>query len=75
MIQKTFSERWNINMTSDEIKIYIDARNKELSADEIIKMVDVSQNPQINSMRYQNGVYEMWDQDGQYFMFRKRTWH
>lgn len=61
-------------MTSEEIKKYISVRNGELSSDEIIAVVNVSDNPSINHIIYENDRYQMWDRDGNYFTFIKRLW-
>lgn len=35
-------------MTSDEIELFINSRYGELSSDEILKLMDVDENPQID---------------------------
>lgn len=62
-------------MTSSEISSYIDIRNGELCSDEILDMVDVSRNPQINHIVYENGIWNMWDNVGTHFTFRQRNWN
>lgn len=61
-------------MTSTEIQQYISARNGELSSDEILIVTDVHRNPQINHIIYENGAYQMWDENGTHFIFQKRNW-
>ena len=61
-------------MTSSEIKHYIEARNHELCADEILHIVDTSRNEQIDHIIYENGEWKIWDKYGNYFSFRKRLW-
>lgn len=61
-------------MNSNELSSYIDVRNGELSADEILKAIDVCNNPQINHIIYENGTWDMWDDKGNKFSFIKRKW-
>lgn len=46
-------------MTSSELSSYIGIRNDELCSDEILDVVDVSRNPQINHIVYENGIWNM----------------
>jgi len=62
-------------MTSQEIETYIGVRNGELSSDEILRIIDVSRNPSINHIIFENGTYVMWDINGTKFNFKMRTWH
>ena len=59
-------------MFSYEIKQYLKNRNYELSSDEILDMIDISKNPQIDHIIYDNSIYQMWDNDGNYFKFKSR---
>lgn len=61
-------------MTSSEIKNYINTRHGELCTDEILHIIDVSRNPQIDHINYENGKWQMWDNEGAHFEFRKRDW-
>lgn len=62
-------------MNSEEIESFISVRNGELSSDEILKITDISRNPNINHIIYENGTYIMWDKNGTRFSFTMRTWH
>lgn len=61
-------------MRSEELAQYIAARYGELNRDEIAKVTDITENPQINHIIYENGVWNMWDSNGWNFQFRKRNW-
>lgn len=61
-------------MTSPELKQFIAVRCGELSQDELHKVLDVSDNPQIDHIILKNGIWNMWDKDGNNFQFRKRDW-
>lgn len=61
-------------MLSYEMKKYIENRNYELNSEEILNIIDVSKNPQINHIIYENNLYKVWDKDGNYFEFKNRTW-
>ena len=61
-------------MTSDEIELFINSRYGELSSDEILKLMDVDENPQIDHIIFENGTWIMWDNTGREFYFKKRTW-
>lgn len=62
-------------MSSSEIADYIKIRNGELGNDEILEMIDISKNPQIDHISYENGVWNMWDNIGMHFTFHKRNWN
>ena len=62
-------------MTSQEITQYINARNGELSSDEILQVIDPTRNSQLNHIVYENGVWNLWDDRGIHFSFIKRNWH
>lgn len=62
-------------MTSSEISDYIKHRNGELCVDEILEVIDVSRNPQIDHIVYENDVWKMWDNTGICFTFKKRDWN
>lgn len=57
-----------------ELDEYIGIRGGELCADEVLRAVDVSENPQIDHIVYENGQWEMWDREGKCFKFKKRDW-
>lgn len=61
-------------MTPNDIKYYIDSRNGELSADEILYVIDISRNEQIDHIVYENGIWNVWDKNGNYYTFVKRNW-
>lgn len=62
-------------MSSSEIADYIKIRNGELGNDEILEMIDISKNPQIDHISYENSVWNMWDNTGMHFTFHKRNWN
>lgn len=61
-------------MADEELRYYINSRNGELSSDEILKVIDIARNPQLNHINYENGKWQVWDVNGNYYEFRKRTW-
>lgn len=61
-------------MTSYRMTNYINARNKELSSDEILEVIDIEKNPQIDHIEYQNNTWNVWDNLGNHFNFKKRQW-
>lgn len=61
-------------MNSEKLMEYINLRNGELCADEILKVTDTSENPQINHIVYENNIWNMWDVTGTRFTFIKRDW-
>lgn len=61
-------------MTSSEISSYINIRHGELCSDEILHIIDTTRNPQIDHIVYENGVWNMWDKNGEQFTFKKRGW-
>lgn len=61
-------------MTSYRMTNYINARNKELSSDEILEVIDIEKNPQIDHIEYQNNTWNVWDNLGNHFNFKKREW-
>lgn len=61
-------------MTSYELSQYISERNGELSNDEILQVVDTSRNQQLDHIVYENGIWDVWDNIGMHFSFRKRNW-
>lgn len=61
-------------MKSYEIQNYVNVRNHELNSDEILFATDVSKHPQIDHIVYENGKYEVWDNEGYYWWFTKRNW-
>lgn len=58
-------------MTNDEIREYINIRCGYLGGDEIIKIVNTDDKPQIDHVKYE--VYEnkihLWSKDGEHFEF------
>lgn len=61
-------------MTSFNITNYINVRNGELSSDEILEIIDIEKNPQIDHIEYQNNTWNIWDNLGSHFSFKKREW-
>ena len=61
-------------MTTSEIDSYIKTRYAELCMDEILHIVDTERNPQINHIIYENNIWQIWTDKGDYFTFKKRSW-
>ena len=61
-------------MNHEELEYYIRCRNAQLSSDELLEVLDISKNPQLNHIIYENGVWTAWDTNGHYYEFRKRNW-
>lgn len=61
-------------MTSFNMTNYINVRNGELSSDEILEVIDTEKNPQIDHIEYQNNIWNIWDNLGGHFSFKKREW-
>ena len=61
-------------MTPSELRNYIDIRNGELCADEILTVLDKIQSSDIDHIEYHSGQWEMWNPHGDYYTFRKREW-
>ena len=61
-------------MTHEELDYYIRSRYGYLSSDEILHVVDTSNNPQLNHIVYENNIWKLWDINGNYYEFRKRIW-
>lgn len=59
-------------MKSSELSNFIEVRNRALSSDEILNVIDAEQNPQIDHIIYENGLWQIWDKEGNYFSFVKR---
>lgn len=59
-------------MKSSELSNFIEVRNRALSSDEILNVIDTEQNPQIDHIIYENGLWQIWDKEGNYFSFVKR---
>lgn len=62
----------NINM--QPLKDYINERHGQLSSDEILHVLDDRNYSEIDHFEKVNGVYKMWNEDGEYFQFTKREW-
>lgn len=61
-------------MNKEEINYYLRVRNNELCMDEILHIIDPRNNPQIDHIIYENGMWQMWDKDGNYYNFSRRKW-
>lgn len=61
-------------MTHEELQYYISSRYGQLSSDEILEILDISKNPQLNHIVYENDIWKAWDADGHYYEFSKRNW-
>ena len=61
-------------MNHKELEYYIRSRNAQLSSDELLEVLDISKNPQLNHIIYENEMWKAWDADGNYYEFRKRNW-
>lgn len=56
------------------LRDYIDARHGQLSSDEILRVLDDRNYPEIDHFEKVNGIYKLWSEDGEYFEFTKREW-
>lgn len=61
-------------MNHEELEYYIRSRNAQLSSDELLEVLDISKNPQLNHIIYENEMWKAWDADGNYYEFWKRNW-
>lgn len=61
-------------MNHEELEYYIRSRNAQLSSDELLEVLDISKNPQLDHIIYENEMWKAWDSDGNYYEFRKRNW-
>lgn len=61
-------------MNHEELQYYIRSRNAQLSSDELLEVLDISKNPQLDHIIYENEMWKAWDADGNYYEFRKRNW-
>lgn len=61
-------------MNHEELEYYIRLRNAQLSSNELLEVLDISKNPQLNHIIYENEIWKAWDVDGNYYEFRKRNW-
>lgn len=59
-------------MRSNDLSSFIAVRQGKLSSDEISYVTDIETNPQIDHIIYENGVWKLWDNKGNYFSFIKR---
>lgn len=59
-------------MTSQELCVFLQQRNWELSQEDLLMAIDISRNPQINHIKLNGDRWEMWDEEGNYFCFSKR---
>ena len=59
-------------MKTTELKTYIEVRHGELCMDEILYIIDINRNPQIDHIVYENGLWQMWDNKGNYMTFKLR---
>ena len=56
-------------MYSHEIKEYIEKRNYVLTSEEVWFITDITLHPQINHIIFKENHYEMWDNNGEHFIF------
>lgn len=61
-------------LSSIELINFVAVRNNELSADEILHVIDITKNPTIDHIVYENNIWNIWTQDGKYVQFTKRNW-
>lgn len=61
-------------MTNEQLHNYINVRNGELCRDELLTVLDITTQPQINHICYEDGKWNMWSDTGEYFTFKKRNW-
>ena len=58
-------------MFSWEIAEFINSRNGKLNREEINKVIDINNNPQLNHITYNvwDSSYDIWDKEGNWFHF------
>lgn len=56
-----------IKMYSEEIKRLIEARNYYVSVKEYLMII---KSPQINHIKYENQMFNVWTKEGYYFKFK-----
>ena len=61
-------------MSHEELEYFIRSRNGQISSDELLEVLDISKNPQLDHIIYENEMWKAWDSDGNYYEFRKRNW-
>lgn len=61
-------------MTSSELKQFVDVRFGELSQDEIMQVLNVSNNKSIDHIEYIGENYSVWCNDGTFLHFKLRKW-
>lgn len=54
-------------MNSEELLQYINTRNGELNRDELLVVLDITENSQIDHINYENRLWNMWDNSGMNF--------
>ena len=59
-------------MTSCELGKYLTERNHQLSREEILHVINVTQNPMIDHILFNNGEWSMWDTSGNFYCFTQR---
>lgn len=58
-------------MYPEELKKFIKERNYRLGGDDLLKVIDIVENPQLNHIIFNpfDNKYKMWDKYGNYYEF------
>jgi hypothetical protein len=56
-------------MYTNEIRNIIRQNNNKLSKNDILRIINIKDNPQINHIKYEDNKYKLWDIDGNYIEF------
>ena len=60
-------------MTSCELEKYISERNHHLTREEILQVINVTKNPMIDHILFNNGEWSMWDKSGSFYCFTQKN--
>lgn len=58
-------------MYPEELKRFIEGRNNKLGGEDLLKVINIIENPQLSHIIYNpyNNNYQMWDRYGNYYEF------
>lgn len=59
-------------MTSCELATYLTERKHQLIREEILQVINITQNPMIDHILFCNGAWSMWDREGNYYGFSQK---
>lgn len=59
-------------MTSCELATYLTERKHQLTREEILQVINITQNPMIDHILFCSGVWSMWDRKGNYYDFTQK---